>query len=325
KGPFVLRPRPIPVPAEGEVLVKIMSVGLNPIDWKQGAFNILIDEYPAVVGHDVAGVVEELGEGVEGLKKGDRVFAQTLNGGFQQYVAVPAAIILPIPHNTSFDEAATFPVAFSTACVGLFAPGPIGLGLNVTFSWDKPQQGHAALVIGGGPVGQFAIQLLKFAGFTRIVVYASRANFEYFAQLGATECIDRSEVPVESLAAHPALAPGVSVVYDAGPVSSFNAAYDAVLEGGKIVIVQSRVTLERDPKEKNLTLVRVQGYYAGPDVVKFNHDSDVVGYLATLEHTGTRYEILPNGLSGILEGLDRRREGGISGWKLVAHPHDPVA
>ncbi|KAJ7044820.1 GroES-like protein [Mycena alexandri] len=343
KGPFVLRPRLVPTPAEGEVLIKIMSAGLNPINWKQGAFNILIGEYPAVVGHDVAGIVEELGKGVEGLKKGDRVFAQTFNGGFQQYVAVPAAIVIPIPDNTSFDEATTFPVAFSTACVGLFASGPIGLGLNPTFSWDKPQQGQAALVIGGGQVGQFAIQLLKFAGFTRIVAYASKANFDYLGQLGATECIDRSEVPVESLAAHPALASRVSVVYDAGYVSSFNAAYDALVEGGKVVITRPAAKLERDPEQKKLTLVRVQGYYAGPDVTKIK--PDVVGYLASPEHTvfgklliknlpdmlakgavsGNRYEVLPNGLAGILEGLDRLRQGGVSAFKLVAHPQDPIA
>ncbi|KAJ7739935.1 chaperonin 10-like protein [Mycena metata] len=231
-----------------------MSVGLNPINWKQGAFNILIDEYPAVIGHDVAGVVEELGTGVEGLKKGDRVCAQAVNGGFQQYVAVPAGIIIPIPDNASFDEATTFPVAFSTACVGLFAPGPIGAGLNPTFSWAKPQQGHAALVIGGGPVGQFAIQLLKFAGFTRIVAYASKANFDYLGKLGATECIDRGEVPVESLAVHPALAPPVSVVYDAGAASSINAAHDALVEGGKVVVAQPAAKLEQDPEQKKLTL-----------------------------------------------------------------------
>ncbi|KAJ7755960.1 GroES-like protein [Mycena metata] len=235
KGPFVLRPRPIPTPSEGEVFIKIMSVGLNPINWKQGAFSILIDEYPAVIGHDVAGVVEELGTGVEGLKKGDRVCAQAVNGGFQQYVAVPAGIIILIPDNTSFDEATTFPVAFTTACVGLFAPGPIGAGLNPTFSWDKPQQGHAALVIGEGQ-------------------WVNSANFDYLGKLGATECIDRGEVPVESLAVHPALAPPVSVVYDAGAASSINAAHDALVEGGKVVVTQPAAKLEQDPEQKKLTL-----------------------------------------------------------------------
>ncbi|KAJ7755940.1 chaperonin 10-like protein [Mycena metata] len=297
KGPFVLRTRSIPTPSEGEVLIKIMSVGLNPVNWKQGAFNILIDEYPAVVGHDVAGVVEKLGTGVEGLKKGDRVCAQTVNVGFQQYVAVPAGIMIPtIP-------ALTRPLPFlwrlPRPASALFAPGPIGVGLNPTFSWDKPQQGHAALVIGGGP-----------------------ANFNYLGKLGATECIDRGEVPVESLAAHPALAPPRAA--------------------GSWLPSRRRNWSEILSKRSSL-LVRVLGYYAGPDVMNFKRD--VVGYVGTPEHTafgklliknlpemlergvisGTRYEILPNGLAGISEGLDRLRQGGVSGFKLVAHPQDPVA
>ncbi|KAJ7167638.1 GroES-like protein [Mycena filopes] len=344
KGPFVLRSRPVPSPGKSEILLKIMSVGLNPINWKQAAFNMLIDEYPAVIGNDVAGVVEALGEGVEGFKKGDRVLAQTLDGAFQQYFAIPAAIAIHFPEDRSFDEMATFPVAFSTACVGLFAAEPLGLGLNPTFSWNKPQQGQSALVIGGGSVGQFAIQLLKFLGFTRIVAYASKRNFEILRQFGATECIDRGEVPVDSVGAHPALTHRVDVVYDAGTVCSFNGAYDALVEGGKIVITQPHAKLDRDPAQKDLTLVRVAGYYAGPDVVKYKRD-DVLGYLAVPEHTvfgkliienlpkmlakgvisGNRCEILPNGIAGISEGLESLKNGSVSGVKLVAHPHDPTA
>jgi NADPH:quinone reductase-like Zn-dependent oxidoreductase len=63
---------------------------------------------------------------------------------------------IQIPENTSPDEAATFPIAFTTAAVGLFAAAPIGLGLNPNFSWDKPHQGESALVIGAATsVGQF--------------------------------------------------------------------------------------------------------------------------------------------------------------------------
>ncbi|KAJ7755927.1 GroES-like protein [Mycena metata] len=344
-APFMLAPGPIPLPAKGEVLIKVMSVALNPANWIQREYDILIDKYPVVLGSDIAGVVEEIGEGVESFKKGDRVFAAALAGGFQQYTTLPAAIIIPIPGGTSFDEVATFPITFSTACVGLFAPAPIGLGLNPTFSWDKPQQGKSALVIGGGTsVGQFAIQLFRFLGFTRIVAYASKVHFEYLKQLGATECIDRREVSVDSLSAHPAMSPAVDVVYDTGPVSSLNAAYDCVAEGGKLVTVQPRAHSERDLEQKKLTLVRVHGYYAGPDVLKFERD-DVAGYAAVPEHTvfgkllmknlpemlakgavvGNRYEVLPNGLAGILEGMERLQKGGVSGVKLIAHPQDATA
>ncbi|KAJ7605101.1 chaperonin 10-like protein [Roridomyces roridus] len=170
KAPFTVESLPIPTPAKGEILVKIHSVALNPINWKQRAFNVLVDEYPVVLGSDVAGVVEQVSEDAQGFAKGDRVyvpisskrldadensFACVLHGGFQQYIAFPAAIALPIPDNITYDQVSTFPIAFHTACVGLFAPAPIGIGLNPTFSWDKPQQGESALVIGSGSVAQF--------------------------------------------------------------------------------------------------------------------------------------------------------------------------
>ncbi|KAJ7887510.1 GroES-like protein [Mycena olivaceomarginata] len=256
KAPFTLSSAKIPSPAKGEVLVKILSVALNPGNWKQREYDVVIDEYPAVLGCDVAGVVEKLGEGAEGFKKGDKVFAQILGGGFQQYTTVPAAVLMPIPENTSFDEVATFPIAFTTAAVGLFAAAPIGLGLK------------SQLLVGQtAPRGFFSqlpvIQLFKFLGFTRIIAYASKTHFDYLKQLGATEFVDRVEVPVASLAAHPALSPPVKVVYDVG--NAPNEAYDCA----------------------------------------------------------NRIEILPNGLVGILGGLERLQKGSVSGVKLVAHPQDP--
>ncbi|KAJ7246567.1 chaperonin 10-like protein [Mycena haematopus] len=164
KAPFILGTRPIPSPGKGEVLIKTMSVALNPANWIQREYNILIDEYPAVLGNDVAGTVEEIGEGVKGFAKGDRVFGTATKGGFQEYTTIPAVgFLIPIPENASFDEVATIPMAFTSACIGLFAAAPIGLGLNTTYSWAKPQHGESALVIGAGTsVGQFGGRLAFF-------------------------------------------------------------------------------------------------------------------------------------------------------------------
>ncbi|KAJ7126157.1 chaperonin 10-like protein [Mycena epipterygia] len=340
KAPFLLAPRDIPSPGKGEVLMKIMSVGLNPFNWAQREFNMMIDEFPAVLGNDVAGVVEALGEGVEGFKKGDKIFAQVHDGGFQQYTTLPASIVIRIPENASFDEVATFPITFTTACVGLFAPAPIGIGLNPTFSWDKPQQGESALVIGGGTsVGQFAIQLFKFLGFTRIVVYASKVHFDYFEKLGATECIDRAAVAIDSLAT--VISP-VKVVYDATFTGALNAAYDCALDGGSVVT--ARPGLKWDRVGKKVTLVNVMGYYAGPDIIPVK--DNVPAFIARQpEHTtfgkliiknlpemlakgvmtANRCEVLPNGLAGIPPALERMQKGGVSGVKLVAHPQDTAA
>ncbi|KAJ7484670.1 chaperonin 10-like protein [Mycena latifolia] len=338
KAPFVIGPRDIPASEHGEVLIKIMSAALNPVNWAQQAFGLLVPEYPVVLGCDIAGVVEALGEGVEGFEKGDKVFAGTLDRGFQQYVTVPAALLIRIPDNASFDDVSTLPVTFSTACVGLFAPAPIGINLNPTFSWNKPQQGESALVIGGSTsVGQFVIQLLRFLGFTRIMVYASKTHFDYLRQLGATECIDRTEVSLDSLAAH--ITAPVKVAYDATFTGALNAAYDCLLDGGSIVTAQPRAMCDREGKK--FTLVHAMGYIASPEALKFKGDlhgyfpehatfgqliiKNLTDMLARGAIVGNRCEVLPNGLAGIPAGLERFGKGAVSGVKLVAHPQDSVA
>ncbi|KAK7046437.1 GroES-like protein [Favolaschia claudopus] len=315
KAPFVVGSLPVPVPLSGEVRVKVICAT------------------------DISGVVDELGEGVQGFEKGDEILVQVIYGGCQQYTVVPAATLIRKPKNINFDEAATFPITFTTACVGLLAPEPIGLGLNPSFSWDKPQNGQSALVIGGGSsVGQFAIQLLKFLGFTRIVVYASNTHFDYLKTLGATEFIDRKEVPVENIA-H-AVKPAVQVVYDS--TGALNAAIDSVVDGGKVATSIPTAKPTRDFETRGITFNTHTGLYAGPDVMKPVGDPAL--YLGRLEHTefgrilirevpmlveqrvvvGNRVEIVPNGLAGIPDALDRIAVGAVRGVKLVAHPQDSV-
>lgn len=73
-GPWKVASKDIQKPAAGELLVKIQATGLNPADWKIRAYNLFVTEWPAVIGFDAAGVVEELGEGVTGFAKGDKVY-----------------------------------------------------------------------------------------------------------------------------------------------------------------------------------------------------------------------------------------------------------
>ena len=72
-GKFNLRTTPVPKPGPGEILIKIKSTALNPVDWKIQKYSILTDKYPAIIGVDIAGDVEEIGEGVTGFQKGDKV------------------------------------------------------------------------------------------------------------------------------------------------------------------------------------------------------------------------------------------------------------
>ncbi|KAJ6487149.1 GroES-like protein [Mycena vitilis] len=333
KSAFVLGQQPIPVPGKGEVRLKIMSVGLNPMNWAQREFGMFIKAYPAVIGADIVGVVDELGDGADGFAKGDEVLVQTVEGGFQQYVALPSLLLIRKPGNISFDEAASFPITFPTAVVGLCAPEPIGLGLNPTLSWDKPQQGSSGFVIGAGTsTGQFAVQLLRFLGFTRIVVYASKAHFTYLKTLGATEFIDRAEIALDALV----VAPPVQVVFDAVPVGALKAAYASVVDGGKVTAVHQHPVADSETRD-GVTLVRSFGFYAGSDVIDTTNfpnagpaytsfGKHIIAELPKLIEKGVispnRIDVLPKGLAGIPAGVDRIKAGAVSGVKLVAHPQD---
>lgn len=72
-GPFEIHAAYVPKPGPGQILVKVEASGLNPADWKIQLWGILVEEYPSVLGSDIAGTVEELGEAVTGFAKGDRV------------------------------------------------------------------------------------------------------------------------------------------------------------------------------------------------------------------------------------------------------------
>lgn len=73
QGDYVIDDIPIPTPARGEVLVKVMAAGLNPVDYGIKAYGLIVENYPAVLGCEYAGIVEEVGEGVIDFKVGDHV------------------------------------------------------------------------------------------------------------------------------------------------------------------------------------------------------------------------------------------------------------
>ncbi|KAG5644174.1 hypothetical protein DXG03_009015 [Asterophora parasitica] len=170
QGKLALGTRNTPRPGPGELLVKVLATSLNPIDWKIQRLGVFLTDYPAVLGTDVAGEVEGVGEGVTTFKKGERVFCQGTfdnNGAsFQNFAITTAATTSKIPSKYSYEAASTVPVAFTAAYVGLYNAAPYGLG----FAWplDAAGRGKYAgipLVILGGAssVGQYGEMLHPFA------------------------------------------------------------------------------------------------------------------------------------------------------------------
>ncbi|WP_285114300.1 NADP-dependent oxidoreductase [Leifsonia sp. fls2-241-R2A-40a] len=177
--------RELPEPAVGplDVLIDVRAAGLNQLDEKlrAGDFSRLIPlGLPAVLGHDVAGTVIEVGSEVRSFQLGDSVYGRVRDGRigtFAERVAADESDLAPIPDALTMVEAASLPLVALTAWQALVVRADVRPGQKVLI--------HA----GAGGVGSIAIQLAKHLGAT-VATTASAANAEFVASLGADVVID---------------------------------------------------------------------------------------------------------------------------------------
>ncbi|MBL3573856.1 NAD(P)H-quinone oxidoreductase [Rhodovulum sulfidophilum] len=192
-GPEMLRPteRPVPVPQPGEVLIRLAYAGVNRPDALQRAGSYApppqASDLPGLEG---AGEVVALGEGVTGLKPGDRICALLPGGGYADYVTAPAAHALPVPEGMGLKQAACLPETFFTVWSNVFMRG----GLTA---------GERFLVHGGSSgIGTTAIQLASAFGARVFATAGTPAKCAACRALGADRAIDyRSEDFVDVLKA----------------------------------------------------------------------------------------------------------------------------
>ena len=169
---------PNPVIKENEVLIEMHATSINPIDWKvrEGYLKDMMPlPFPIVLGWDAAGIVESIGKKVTAFKIGDRVFARphtSPNGTYSEYISVPEDLVVKIPENISFEEAASIPLAGMTAWQALV-------------NFGKIKQGDKVLIhAGAGGVGSLAIQIAKSLG-AYVATTGSSKNEDLLKSLGA--------------------------------------------------------------------------------------------------------------------------------------------
>ena len=183
-GPEVLELSVIerPQAGPGELLIAIHAAGINPVDAQNrtdGAWAQI--ELPVIPGYDFSGVVEALGDGVDGWEVGEAVLGAppvrvTRSGSYAEYIAVSADLVARKPKHLSHVEAAAVPIA---ACTAYEAIRRLRL-----------ERGDRLLILGaGGGVGTFAVQLAAGTG-ARVVAVASAPHHELLGELGAQACID---------------------------------------------------------------------------------------------------------------------------------------
>lgn len=191
-GPEVLEmvEVPSPVAGPGEVVVAVHAVSANPVDGKirRGMLGANLAALPSGTGRDGAGVVIATGEGVPADLKGQRVcfLAPRGVGSWVEEIALPAAIVAPIPDDLSFTDAASLPLAGSSAWIGLVDTAGVKAGDRVLV--------HAA----AGGVGGMAVQIARAAG-ARVFATCSARNAAYVRGLGADEVAAYDEVAFETV------------------------------------------------------------------------------------------------------------------------------
>jgi len=177
-----------PVPAADEVLVRVRATSVNPYDWHHmrgeprvarlmpGTLGLRAPKL-RILGGDMAGQVEAVGEDVTEFRPGDDVFALLEQGGFAEYVSVPERLLARKPANLSYEQAAAVPMAATTALLSLRDVARI-------------EPGQKVLVNGAsGGVGTFAVQIARALG-ARADAVCSLPNADLARSIGADEVID---------------------------------------------------------------------------------------------------------------------------------------
>jgi len=255
-GKLVYGDVPSPVVGSGEVLVEVKACGIcgSDVHGMDGSSGRRIP--PLIMGHEAAGVIAEVGQGVEGWAKGERVtFDSTVycgdchfcragkinlcdrrrvlgvaceefrqEGAFAEYVAVPARILYRIPEGVSFEHAAMVePIS-----VAVHAVNRTPVRLNDT-----------AVVIGAGVIGLLVVQALRAAGCGRIIaVDLSPTRLELAGELGADEVLRSDEVDVVEAVRERTGGRGADIAVEAvGIDQTVRTAVDCVRKGGAVTLV----------------------------------------------------------------------------------------
>lgn len=211
-----------PTVSDGKVLVEVKAASINPFDSKVRE-GMLGDSFklPATLGGDVAGVVAEVGEGVQGLKPGDKVYGQAgvaggASGAFAEFALTGEQQVALMPQNLDFLQAAAVPLTALSA-------------LQVIQKHMQLQSGQKILIHGGaGGIGTMAIQIAKHLG-AHVATTATGEGIEYVKNLGADEVIDYKSQQFDELL------DGYDAVFDTVGGDTYQRSFKVLKKDGIVV------------------------------------------------------------------------------------------
>jgi NADPH:quinone reductase-like Zn-dependent oxidoreductase len=239
---------PLPVPGEGEALIKVHATALMPseFDWFP-TFNLATGAprpFPIVLSHEFSGVVDSLGPNVTGLTIGTAVHGFNdwfANGAQAEYCVCAASALAPKPRSLDHVQSAVVPISALTAWQGLF---------------DRPklEKGQRVLIHGGaGGVGAVAVQLAHARG-AYVIATASAGNLDFVRELGADQTIDYRTAPFEDAVRD------VDVVFDGVGGETLDRSWSVLRPGGRLVTIVSQGPSTIDQRARDaFMLVQANG------------------------------------------------------------------
>jgi len=324
QGNFTIQSRAIPTPTADQLLIKITSIALNPLEWKIQSWGFFVETYPTLLGSDAAGVVEAVGSAVSAFKKGDRVFFQGNisvqdEATYQEYAVVPADIVVKTPENISDDSAASISSGAITAVIALFHAG------GHSFPSDGPTaKGQPVVILGGSSsVGQYAIQLARLAGFSPIITTATPANKKLLTSLGATHLIDRNSGSiVEDIQS---IAPSITLVFDTISAKETHELGLKIIKedtvGSKLIVTMpadESITAKNDGRKHPIDIKMIYASSRTFKEVLLPFFARVGGWIESGEFVPNNIEVV-GGLEDVQKGLDKSKAG-VSAIKLIVNP-----
>lgn len=318
---------PIPEPSDDEVQIKVVVSGTNPKDWKMAEWGL----GERNEGDDIAGIVTKVGNDVFEFRPGDRVGAfhriRTPHGSYAEYALAPAHTTFHIPHHTSFEEAATIPLAAMTAAVGLY------VRLELPQPFTPPNHPIPLLIYGAASaVGAFAIKLAIKSGIHPLICVAGKgAQFVegLIDRSKGDTIVDYREGDETLLKNIKASLPEGSELKYAFDCVSANTSYINCSEalsrrGGKLTMVLR-------PKHKYPSWVKQSDTMVGSVVADQTYsrndpDDSEFGFvwyrmfalgLKQGWFKGHPHEVVPGGLNGLEQALRNLKEGKSSAVKYV--------
>lgn len=226
-----------PVASEGQVLVRVRAIGVNPVDTYIRAGIYGPQPFPFTPGFDASGVIEKIGAGVSGFAPGDRVMLyRPPSGTYSELVACEGKHVFPLPAALSFEQGAGLGVPYFTAQIGLFDRG-------------RAKAGETVLVHGAtGGVGTAAVQLAHAAGLKVIGTGSTESGRSLVKRLGADHVFDHSKTGYLEQVKDATQGRGPDLILEV--LANVNLENDMNIAAmrGRIVVVGSRGKVEVTPR-----------------------------------------------------------------------------